>query len=74
MSAERLEERVTVLEAELARVKAQIGIEKKPWWEEIAGTFANDPIYVEAMKLGRKYRESTRPKQKKRRKPKHGNS
>jgi hypothetical protein len=74
MSAEKLEKRVEVLEAELARVKAQIGIEKKPWWEEIAGTFANDPIYLEAMRLGRKYRESTRPKAKKRKKPNHGNS
>lgn len=29
-----------------------------PWWEQRAGTFADDPIYDEAMRLGREYRES----------------
>ena len=24
----------------------------QPWWEQIVGTFENDPIYDEAMKLG----------------------
>jgi hypothetical protein len=33
-----------------------------PWWEEILGSFANDPAYDEAMQLGRQYRESLRPK------------
>ena len=33
-----------------------------PWWHKISGTFANDPAHAEAMKLGRKYRESLRPK------------
>ena len=31
-----------------------------PWWEKIAGTFAENPAYDEAMKLGREYRESER--------------
>src|SRR2546430_5474624 len=47
------------LEAEMALLKSRLEIPKKPWWEEIAGTFENDPIYAEAMRLGRKYREST---------------
>jgi hypothetical protein len=34
----------------------------QPWWEQIVGTFEDDPIYDEAMKLGRHYRQSLRPK------------
>lgn len=30
----------------------------KPWWEEIRGTFRDDPVYDEAMRLGREWRES----------------
>jgi hypothetical protein len=74
MSAKTLEERVSALEAGLAEVKNKLGIAKKPWWEQIAGTFENDPIYAEAMRLGRKYRESTRPKPRKKRKGGRGNS
>jgi hypothetical protein len=63
-----------VLEAELARLKAKLESEeakKEPWWKKISGTFEGDPFYAEAMRLGRKYRESLRPKpQKKKRKPK----
>jgi hypothetical protein len=32
-----------------------------PWWEQITGTFEDDPVYDEAMKRGRQYRESLRP-------------
>ena len=32
-----------------------------PWWERIDETFADDPIYEQAMKLGLAYRESLRP-------------
>jgi hypothetical protein len=35
--------------------------DQTPWWEEILGSFANDPVYDEAMQLGRQYRESLRP-------------
>lgn len=31
---------------------------QKRWWREIAGTFANNPDFEEAMRLGREYRES----------------
>jgi len=60
-----LEERVAALEAEFALLKKERTNEaqpKKPWWEEIRGTFKNDPDYEEAMRLGREYRESLRPK------------
>jgi hypothetical protein len=39
-----------------------------PWWEQIAGTFENAPIYEQAMQLGRQYRQSLRPKTAPRRK------
>jgi hypothetical protein len=65
-----LEKRVAQLEAQLATLKTRLdAIDKpKPWWERIAGTFRDDPIYEEAMRLGRQYRESQRPKARKRRK------
>ena len=68
---EKLEQRVAALEAEVAKWKdeqAEQQQKKKPWWEQICGTFANDPDYDEAMRLGRKYRESTGPKPKRKKK------
>lgn len=67
MSAASVEKRLAVLEAEVARLKEQIANKpKKDWVEVIWGSFANDPIYEEAMKLGRAYREEQRPQPKKR--------
>ncbi len=69
MSAiEKLEKRVSELEAEVARLKTGSQQDNRPWWEKIYGTFANDPHYEEAMELGRKYRESFRPKSRKKKK------
>lgn len=63
MASSTLEQRVTALEAEISHLKNQLAALaiNKPWWEQIAGTFADDSIYDEAMRLGRKYRESQRP-------------
>jgi hypothetical protein len=60
-----LEERVEALEGEVTRLKQARpnGAEPpQPWWEAIWGTFKDDPEYEEAMRLGREYRESLRPK------------
>ena len=65
MAAQTLEERVTALEAEVARLKASNtngANQKKPWWLENWGWAKDDPHYAEAMRLGREYRESLRPK------------
>jgi hypothetical protein len=60
MGPARLEKRVAALEDELTRLKSWV--EKTnastPWWERIAGTFEDDPVYEKAMKLGRQYRRS----------------
>lgn len=63
MSNTELENRISALEKEVALLKSKIEQNekpKKPWWEEIVGTFANDPIYDEAMRLGREYRLAQR--------------
>ena len=65
MSARTVEKRLATLEAEVARLKAKAARKAtphKPWWEVVAGTFAHDPMYEEAMRLGREWRESFRPK------------
>jgi Protein of unknown function (DUF1192) len=70
MASENLEERVAALEAEVAQLKDQIVNRgaKKAGWEAIVGTFLNDPYYEKAMKYGRQYRDSLRPKRKKKKK------
>jgi hypothetical protein len=37
------------------------------WLDDIYGAFANDPDFEEAMRLGREYRESLRPKARRKR-------
>jgi hypothetical protein len=65
MAVPGIEDRVAALEAEMARMKAQL--EKvvpaqRDWLDEVYGAFEGDPIFEEAMRLGREYRESLRPK------------
>ncbi len=61
----KLEENIKNTESTL---KTEVALENKvdnsfsrPWWEQIDGTFANDSVYDEAMRLGREYRKSTIP-------------
>jgi hypothetical protein len=70
MAGGSLEERVAALEAELAQLKNQIvGRDNlKPGWQAMVGAFLNDPYFEKAMKYGRQYRESLRPKNKAKRK------
>lgn len=65
MAVAHIEQRVAALEAEVSRLKQELEAVAKsarPWWQEIYGTFADDPLYEEAMRAGREYRESLRPK------------
>ena len=64
MPSAPLEQRVAALEVEVAKLKRKLEERKTstPWWEQIVGTFENDPIYDHAMRLGQQYRQSGRPK------------
>jgi hypothetical protein len=65
MAVPDIELRVAALEAEVAQLKQKLEAvikPAKPWWQEIYGTFADDPLYEKAMRLGHEYRESLRPK------------
>lgn len=63
MSAQTIEERLTAVETELQELKREKEQTKEqnkaiPWWEQIRGQFKDDPMYDEAMRLGREWRES----------------
>ena len=61
----KLEERVTALERELRKVKAELKAtrqESQPWWERCAGTFKNDAFFDKVLKAGRAYRRSLAPR------------
>jgi len=57
--AANLEKRVEALERELKSLKSAIQKKsREPWWERLAGTFEDDPIFDEIVEAGRKYRQS----------------
>ena len=65
MAVPQIEQRVAVLEAEVAQLKEQLKKtipSRGDWLNDIYGAFENDPHFEEAMRLGREYRESLRPK------------
>jgi hypothetical protein len=70
MASSKLEVRVSALEVEVARLKERLGepgVPSRPDWRNVVGSFANDPAFEEAMRLGREWRESFRPTKKTRR-------
>lgn len=59
--SQRLEERVTALEAELSKLKQLLSgstQSQNPWWLDIAGSFEDDPTFEEATQLGKAWRQS----------------
>ena len=70
MTRNSLEDRVAALEEEQARLRRIVeqNALEVPSWKTYAGSWANDPDHDEAMRLGREYRESLRPKTPRRRK------
>lgn len=69
MSTAQLERRLAQLETEVARLKQKLDGNAAPWWEQVRGGFANDPLYDKAMRLASKYRRAQRPKPTAGRKP-----
>jgi hypothetical protein len=76
MSLKSLEKRIESLEFEVAKLKRRIQQPKdqQPWWKKVYGAFRGDPAFLEAMALGRKWRESGRPKRRKKVKQKNAGS
>ncbi len=64
MATQALEERLTTLEVRLDTLQRLFEErlappKKEHWgWQAIVGTFADDPLYEEAMRLGRQWREA----------------
>ena len=60
-----IEERLTALEAEVQRLKQERAVTSPeadaPWWKRIVGVYKDDAEFLEAMRLGREYRESLCP-------------
>jgi hypothetical protein len=58
--------RIDELEAQVSRLSQQVNTQpsagETAWWKKIVGVYKNDPEFEEAMRLGREYRESLRPK------------
>jgi hypothetical protein len=53
-----VEQRLRKVEKDLAELKAALDPDQKqPWYRQIAGTFAGDPVFAEIVRLGRLYRQ-----------------
>ena len=57
-----IEERVIALEHEISNIKDQLKTSHEasqhPWWERLAGTFKDDPLFDETIEAGRAFRHS----------------
>ena len=64
----KLATRVAVLEQQVARLQKRQklnGPAGREWVDDLYGKFAGDSVFEKAMKLGRKYRQSLRPRPRK---------
>jgi hypothetical protein len=65
MPNETLEQRVRLLEEELAQLKQEVRASKNddsmPAWMHIVGIFKDDPLFDEAERLGREWRDAQGP-------------
>jgi len=57
-SIQDVEQRLRKVEKDLAELKAALTADhNQPWYRQIAGTFADDPVYREIVRLGRLIRQ-----------------
>ncbi|MGH9846347.1 MAG: hypothetical protein ACREEM_47215 [Blastocatellia bacterium] len=69
MAIAQIELRVAALETEVASLRQRLeepAETRKHWVDQVYGAFAGDADFLEAMRLGREYRESLKPKPRKR--------
>lgn len=62
MTASTIEQRISVIENELAEIKARLAPAVAHPWDAVFGALADSEGFEEAVRLGRNYRESLRPK------------
>jgi hypothetical protein len=63
--SDNLKTRVAALERQVARLQQHQklnGATGREWLDDLYGRFSNDPVFKQAMNLGRKYRRSLRPR------------
>jgi hypothetical protein len=64
MATGTLEERVAAVEKELAQLKKRLEQDTtpktNPWLDQIFGVFKDDPLFEEAVRYGREWRDSQR--------------
>jgi len=65
-TATKLEQRVTVLERELRKMRSKLKAVRKvshqPWWKRLAGRFKSDSLFDEIIEAGNAYRRSLTPR------------
>jgi hypothetical protein len=58
----KIEQRVSVLERELRKVRSELkSVQKKsqpPWWQRFDGSFKDDPLFDEIITAGNAHRHS----------------
>ena len=73
MARQTLQDRLDILEKKVARLETRSSVPMQivppaqtmdEFLEDFSGIFENDPIFLEAMKLGAEWRASSRPKAK----------
>jgi hypothetical protein len=67
MATGTLEERLAVVDAELVQLKQRLDQNilpmTNPWLDQIFGVFKNDPLFEEAVRCGREWREAQQMRQ-----------
>ncbi len=62
MATRTLEDRLTIVEQELERLKQRLDTDNtrpsSAGWEQIFGIFEDDPLFEEAVRLGREWRDA----------------
>ncbi len=70
MTKPELHRRIRILEAQVAWLRKELGrlqVADGPWWQKIAASHADAPeAFEEATRLGREWRESFRPRPRRR--------